>query len=435
MRRHHGATSQMHLPTQYGGIGLRPMEIVSVAAWLASIAASAPDILAVMERPEFGDAGILPPARLIQEYCFSRVKLIELAPQMENAVFTNGSAIDGLKLKLLPLTLLEFLRLIQQHPVIAKKLQRTLLEPVWEAKVNTLKEFYANSPSDLRRINALLSEVGVAGRIWTIIPTSDEKRMSDALIQQTLRLQLGALPAEWMYLVEDEFNCPTCKRSVSVRDAPSHSNHCAANMRTVLTNRHDGVCDIFCWAARQGNVAYVWEETLDGGKKPDVSFIFPGHTIVTDVTIVAPEAPSKDGDGEDDPLKMAHRQEKAKMTKYAELVASVGNVFVPLAFLTSGAFTLQTALFIKRLCAAGHENGAANPVEPAELRDRIAVAIQRGNAMANILTAARLRASLPAFAVARPKLADLAAQRARATRRRNFSYLAAVVGGKFAAPA
>ena len=209
----------------------------------------------------------------------------------------------------------------------------------------------------------------------------------------------------------------------------------ASNMRTVLTNRHDGVCDIFCWAARQGNVAYVWEETLDGGKKPDVSFIFPGHTIVTDVTIVAPEAPSKDGDGEDDPLKMAHRQEKAKMTKYAELVASVGNVFVPLAFLTSGAFTLQTALFIKRLCAAGHENGAANPVEPAELRDRIAVAIQRGNAMANILTAARLRASLPAFAVARPKLADLAAQRARATRRRNFSYLAAVVGGKFAAPA
>jgi len=156
-----------------------------------------------------GSVLLLPPARLLSEYRFCRDKLIELAPKLDDAVFTNGTAIDELKLKLLPRTLLEFLRLVQQHPVIAKKLQRTLLAPVWDAKLLKLKQYHSDSPADLRRINGYLSQIGVAGRIWTIVPTSDAKRMSNAMFQQTLRLQLGAMPAAWMYTVKDDFNCPS----------------------------------------------------------------------------------------------------------------------------------------------------------------------------------------------------------------------------------
>jgi hypothetical protein len=83
----------------------------------------------------------------------------------------------------------------------------------------------------------------------------------------------------------------------------------------------------------------------------------------------------------------------------------------------------DVALLIKRLCAAGPDNGAAHPVQPAELRDRLAVTIQRGNAMADILTAARLRANLAAFHVARPKVSDQMHQRARAARRNGLSQL------------
>ncbi len=83
-------------------------------------------------------------------------------------------------------------------------------------------------------------------------------------------------------------------------------------------------------------------------------------------------------------------------------------------------YTLKTAFLIKRICAAGADNGMENPMFQAELRDRLAITIQSGNAIANasVLTAARLRVKPPDFAKAKPLLAARSFDRGRTARRR-----------------
>ncbi len=319
-------------------------------------------------------------------------------------------------------TNLEFLRQCQTYPKTTVKLQSKLMKYVWDAKLEQVKLFHTSSQADLRRINSYTAKVGVAGRIWGILPTQPNLRMTDELMMQALRLQLGAMPAAWMYLVDDAFDCPTCQRKVSVRDIPSHSNHCAANRRTAITGRHDGAGGDLCCAATKSRVPYVWEQVMVDGKKPDITFLFPNQTIVVDVAIVAPEAPSKHGDGEMDPLSAAHDMANAKFKKYDDLSRKSGAVFMPAIFQTSGAYTLETAFLIKRICAAGADNGMENPMSPAELRDRLAITIQRGNAIANVLTAARLRVKLPAFAKAKPLLAARSFDRGRTARRRSLAW-------------
>jgi hypothetical protein len=416
--------SQLLLPVHHGGIGLLPLRMLSLGAWIASVAASAVEILNVMSRPEFVDEDERrppPPVRYQTEYLQSRNRLIELAPKLLDACHGDGSGVDGV-LKLLPPTLLEFLRQCQTYPKTTVKLQSKLMKYVWDAKLEQVKLFHTSSQADLRRINSYTAKVGVAGRIWGILPTQPNLRMTDELMMQALRLQLGAMPAAWMYLVDDAFDCPTCQRKVSVRDIPSHSNHCAANRRTAITGRHDGAGGDLCCAATKSRVPYVWEQVMVDGKKPDITFLFPNQTIVVDVAIVAPEAPSKHGDGEMDPLSAAHDMANAKFKKYDDLSRKSGAVFMPAIFQTSGAYTLETAFLIKRICAAGTDNGMENPMSPAELRDRLAITIQRGNAIANVLTAARLRVKLPAFAKAKPLLAARSFDRGRTARRRSLAW-------------
>jgi len=415
---------QLTLPVDHGGIGLLSMEKVSLAAWIASVAASADDILAVMERPELKDPEFenkppVPPARYLSEYVHCRFKLIELAPKLMDACHSGGADVIG-ELKLLPPTLSEFLRQYQQHPKTKAKLQAKLMKFVWDEQLEQVKKFHAKSPADLRRINSYTSDIGVAGRIWKVLPTSPRLRMTDELMKQTVRIQMGALPAAWMYLVDDAFDCPTCKIKVSIRDAPTHSNHCATNRRSVLTERHDQDCLCLTDAAKKNRIPYVWEMADADGKKPDLTFLFPEQNIVVDVAIVAPEAPSKHGDGEKNPLAAADDMANVKLKKYNDLVMQSGGVFIPAIFQTSGAYTLATALLIKRICMAGVDNGVENPVTTAELRDWLAVSIQRGNAMANVLTAARLKAKHSAFAKARPLLASQALARGRAARGRKL---------------
>lgn len=417
---------QLTLPVDHGGIGLLPMRKVSLAAWIASVAASADDILAVMDRPELKDPAFpnrppIPPARYQAEYAHCRTELVDLAPKLENACHSGGADVIG-ELKLLPPTLLEFLRQYQQYPKTKAKLQAILMRHVWDEQLEQVKKFHAESPTDLRRINSYTSGIGIAGRIWKILPTSPKLRMSDELMAQTLRLQLGALPAAWMYLVDDALECPTCKNKVSIRDVPAHSNHCATNRRTALTDRHNQCAHCLCDAAKKNHVPYVWEMVDADHKKPDITFLFPQHDIVVDVAVVAPEAPSKQGNGQKNPLAAAEDMANVKFKKYHDLVEKSGGVFIPAIFQTSGAYTLDTALLIKRICMAGVDNGVENPLTTAELRDWLAVSIQRGNAIANVLTAARLRAKHSAFAKARPLLASRAFARGRGARRDNLEW-------------
>ena len=123
------------------------------------------------------------------------------------------------------------------------------------------------------------------------------------------------------------------------------------------------------------------------------------------MTVVAPDAPSKAKSRASERLEdttfAAAAAAGAKIIKYNDLVEAEGAIFMPLAFQTSGGYTRQVDMLIKRIAKAGEDNAVANPVSSEEIRARLAIVIARGNALINMNAASRIRAKSPAWAAAR----------------------------------
>ena len=243
-----------------------------------------------------------------------------------------------------------------------------------------------------------------AGRIWTLYPTSPDRRLNAVEAQQTLRHYVGAMPAAWMYDVDGPLVCPGCNK-VDMKQVPGHASHCASYRREYGGQRHDAVCMVLESAAKRNLVPTVWTPYLLGGKATDLAFSFWNQLVEVDVTIVAPDAPSKTkprlSERMEDPTYAAAVAAGAKIAKYNDLVEAEGAVFLPLAFQTTGGHTREAAIFIKRLAKAGQDNAASRPASSEEIRARLAVVIARGNAQINMNAAARIRAKSPAWAAAR----------------------------------
>jgi hypothetical protein len=396
---------QMQLPTHWGGVGLRPLRVVSKASYLASLAACATEIISVAERSQQNGEEIRFPSRYEKEYGFCRQFLIAAAPTLEHLVFENvNDDIDALQLVCLPTKLSDFLRTFQQHPILSNKFQKRLCVQVWMRQFQVLREDLAQAdlPLEVARLESCTAQG--AGRIWTLYPTSKDRRLNAAEAQQTLRLHLGALPAAWMYDVEGPLLCPGC-RKVDMKKVPGHSGHCPSYRREYGTQRHDAVCIVLESSAKSNLVPTLWTPYLQGGKATDLAFSFWNQMVEVDVTIVAPDAPSKAkskaSERLEDPTFAAAAAAGAKIAKYSDLVEAEGAIFLPLAFQTTGGYTRQVNMLIKRIAQAGEDNAVTSPVSSEEIRARLAVVIARGNALINMNAASRIRAKSPAWAAAR----------------------------------
>ena len=397
---------QMQLPTRFGGLGLRPLTIISLVAYLGSLAASASEILSVADccRPALG-APLLLPSRYEEEYMYCRDSLILLAPVLETMVFVDVSdAVDALNLVCLPTTLLEFLQTFQQHPDCAMKFQRRLSLKVWERQAELCEAAAGRlSVSALHRLLSYYAQD--AGRIWNRVPDSSRKRLQPAHAQHAARLQFGALPEPWMYLHDGPLICRGC-RKVDIKAVPGHFLHCESLRRSLATQRHDAVALVLQSAAHQNGVPTEWSPFVAGSSKVcDIAFHLPAHSVLTDVTIVAADAPSRAGLSEDtlrnDPVHAANLAAGAKVSKYQAIIDRAGSTFVPLAFTTAGGYTKKVADFIVSIEGAGEDNCVPIVMEADDIRDLLAVVIQRGNALMNMAGSARMRADSPAYQLAR----------------------------------
>ena len=240
-----------------------------------------------------------------------------------------------------------------------------------------------------------------AGRVWSVIPTHPKLKLTDRQVEQAARLQLGALPAPWMYQVEGELKCRGCHK-VDYKKVPSHAGHCPADRRGPTNDRHNAIAVLLQSVAHQNLVPAVWTPYLEGSAKvTDVGFHLPSGFLHTDITVVDPTAPSKKHSPNAwqlDPAHAAMVAAGAKITKYEELInVAQGEFFLPLAFQTSGGYTPQVNVFITLLAELGIDNCVANPVSAKHIRDWLAIVIQRGNAVINLHGASRMRADSPAF--------------------------------------
>src|SRR6476661_218155 len=104
-----------------------------------------------------------------------------------------------------------------------------------------------------------------------------------------------------------------------------------------------------------------------------------GRCMAWDVTVVDTLAPSHVTDSSSSAGSAAAKAEGIKTAKYASLAQT--HVFIPLALETMGAWGQQCTDFVtdlgRRLTAVSGEKR-----EPSFLRQRISMAVQRGNALA-----------------------------------------------------
>jgi hypothetical protein len=325
-----------------------------------------------------------------------------------------NDVVDALQLICLPTTLLEFLQTFQQHPDCSVKFQRRLSLKVWKRQAELCERMSGNlSASDLRRLLSYYAHD--AGRIWQRVPDSSRKVLLPAHAQHAARLQFGALPEPWMYLHEGPLICRGY-RKVDIKLVPGHFLHCESLRRSLATQRHDAVALVLQSAAHQNGVPTEWSPFVAGSTKVcDIAFHFPTHTTLTDVTVVAADAPSREGNSEaalrEDPVHAANVAAGTKVSKYKAIVERAGSTFVPLGFTSSGGHTKKVADFIVGIQTAGEENCVPSVMEAADIRDVLAVVIQRGNAMMNMAGAARMRADSPAYQLSRAAKRRLRAAR------------------------
>ena len=118
--------------------------------------------------------------------------------------------------------------------------------------------------------------------------------------------------------VKGKLMCRACNK-VDLKEVPSHANHCAPERRTGQNDRHDALAADFVMMAKRNRVPTMWTPNLENGKATDIGFVFPQHTIQTDVTVVSPDAPSKRGSGA--PLQAANAAATVKLKEYQDLVS------------------------------------------------------------------------------------------------------------------
>ena len=150
-------------------------------------------------------------------------------------------------------------------------------------------------------------------------------------------------------------------------------------------SRHSMLNDIICRSLQRAQIPAVKEPNglcRSDGKRPDGVTMIPwsrGRCMAWDVTVVDTLAPSHVTDSSSSAGSAAVKAEGIKTAKYASLAQT--HVFIPLALETMGAWGQQCTDFVtdlgRRLTAVSGEKR-----EPSFLRQRISMAVQRGNALA-----------------------------------------------------
>ena len=422
---------QLQLPRHHAGLGLRPLQVVSVAAYLASMAACAEEILGIAEtlhsqvtrvHPELGDGGpddpnAWLPERYRREYAFCRSRLLSLAPVLEDLTFASRDDPEGAdQLKCLPTNLHQFLQTFQENPALKVKFQARMLEPVWAHGRARLTDALAHGPdprlaaADVARLDAWSKPT--AGRALSVIPTSAMTTFTPDEYVQIVREMCGLMPAAYFYKIEGPIKCREGD-GVDLKSCPNHSGRlCASTRRGPTTVTHDGIGEVLCTIAARNLVPTSWTPYVPTGKATDVGFSFVDEFVHTDITVRTVDAPSngptvasRGADG------VMLKADESKNSRYAHLVNREGVRFVALTFLNSGAHGKPVGQLLKRICDTGEALGAARPVDIKTARDWLAVALQRGRARAAIQATARMRAVGPLY-----KAAMVARRRNRARR-------------------
>jgi hypothetical protein len=404
------ALNQVTLPTQLGGMGIRPQERTSFAAYYASQSLSAPRTARF-----FQDNPHLP---IVQSIERARAML-----ERQGVVDIDGC---------FPPTVLEMLA-THSLPGLdpPARLQRALVAAI-EQRIG-LQLFLDSPPSVQARLMSLSNPSALA--FLNAIPDRPGTCMDDTAFSHALAFVLD-LP-----FVDLPPECPLCPRTPGtlptlLGGSLSHLTSCVSNRRTGQNNRHNNVVRAITESIKSlpspgvsvsMEVAYDFvddQKLVRVRNVADIDIVADEH-YVCDVSIVNPTAASFVGPASLHALAAAENREGQKVAKYRAFCRAFPRAhFVPLVFESYGAIGEAARQFLHDLAEMMVDTADSHGCDHAGFGDRLvedtSVAIHRHNghmiaraAQAirahNVEAARRARADEATRAAALRVLADAAA--------------------------
>jgi hypothetical protein len=167
-------------------------------------------------------------------------------------------------------------------------------------------------------------------------------------------------------------------------DDPIHGLSCLLTRGRQITARHDMMTDAVATGLRQCGTRVRVEQKGEEQKtnqRPDLFAVVNDIPTLYDGGVVQPSAVSYRGKG---PLVRANEYAKEKIAKYADLAMENDARFIPFIVECNGGYGEHALYVLDDLKVFAHEEALAfAPSEVVrDMMDAVAIAIQRGNAMA-----------------------------------------------------
>jgi hypothetical protein len=240
------------------------------------------------------------------------------------------------------------------------------------------------------RLQALKEEE--SDRWLRVLPTDAGLRLTDLQWRTAAQLRLG------MPLAPHGDAVRPCKHTAAAAEDGWHALVCAGRSSTDINERHHGVVRLLKNAADLLQIPTRTEPTNlcdDSRLRPDVQFDLPELTLLSDVTISHPCAAKWRSRAAARGVEAAVGDVRAaeKTDYYAELTEAVEAEFSPFVLYTYGGFHKSALSVIDKLGAASDPAVALMSLTSwkKELKDRIAIQVQRVTANIIINDARRAR--------------------------------------------
>ena len=172
---------------------------------------------------------------------------------------------------------------------------------------------------------------------------------------------------------------------MSIRHDPWHFLSCTQLMKGELSRRHDAIVDAIAqvaWLVRAQVKREVKELDPHSAQRPDLLIVFPGRMLLTDVVVshslTAHRIIDERGSA-------ATRKQGVKDRKYAHVASRLGAELLNVSADTCGGLASDAFRLVRAIgeegdsCSLGTWSSA---VIERQLLSAIAVAVQRGNALA-----------------------------------------------------
>ena len=275
------------------------------------------------------------------------------------------------------------------------KLQRSLnakaTQSNMQAAVESLKQQSRQGEKRQLAHHKAITAKGAWG--WKVVrPEGPYLRLSDVeyAVAARLNLNLRPFPARAMAALPE--HCPLCthrhtRAPISFYDDPWHSLTCTNLIKGELSRRHDAVVNAIgrvAWMVGGQVKREVEGLDADSRKRPDLEIVFPGRRLLTDVVV----SHSLTAGSIVRSQSLTTQWQWVKNKKYAGVAARLGAELLNVSLDSCGGMAEDAVLLVEAVAEEGERwsMGTWNSGEiKRQLLGAIAVAVQRGNALAMLV--------------------------------------------------